>query len=158
MVEFDVKMTTGKMYDYMLKHTFSSFSGIVGEVLGFVLIIGFFSYNNWLYLFAGVVCVFYQPVALYVRAKKQVSMNEVFKTPLHYVLDEKGITVASGENSDSVEWTQIYRATSSSKSIILYTNRVNACIFPREDMGDKKDEIIKMIHTHVDPKRVNIRQ
>ena len=40
--EFDVNMTTGKMYDYMLRHTFTSFAGVVGEVLGIVLVVGFF--------------------------------------------------------------------------------------------------------------------
>lgn len=160
-IEFDVKMTTGKMYDYMLRHTFTSFSGIVGEVLGILLVSGFFVSANetkrWLYLIGGIVVVFYQPVSLYLRSKRQVATNEVFKEPLHYILDEKGITVQSGENSDSMEWTRMYRAVSTVSSIIIYTNRINACIFPKIDMGDKKDEIIKMISTHMDPKQVNIR-
>ena len=66
--EFDVKMTTGKMYDYMLRHTFTSFSGIVGELLGVLLVVGFFMYGNGVYLVAGATCVFYQPVALYYRS------------------------------------------------------------------------------------------
>ena len=160
-IEFDVKMTSGKMYDYMLRHTFTSFSGIVGEILGLLLVAGYFVTENptkkWLYLVMGIVCVLYQPVALYLRAKRQVASNEVFKEPLHYLLDEKGITVSSGENSDSMEWSGIYKVISTNRSIIIYTTRVNACIFPKEDMGDKKDAVIKMISTHMDPKQVNIR-
>ena len=53
--EFDVKMTTSKMYGYMMRHTFTSFAGIVGEFLGIVLIAGFFAYGQWLYLVAGIV-------------------------------------------------------------------------------------------------------
>ena len=153
-------MTTGKMYDYMLRHVFTTFAGIIGEVLGILLIAGFFVYtssNKWLYLVMGIVVVFYQPVSLYIRAKKQVLSNEVFKEPLHYTLDEKGITVRSGENEDSLEWNKMYRAVSTTKSIIIYTTRINACIFPKEDMGDQKDNIIKMICTHMDPKQVNIK-
>ncbi len=155
--EFDVNMTTGKMYDYMLRHTFTSFAGVVGEVLGIVLVVGFFVTGQWLYLIAGVVCVVYQPIALYMRARRQVNSNEVFKTPLHYTLDDEGITVKSGDNTDSLPWEKMYKAVSTNRSVILYTGRVNACIFPKDDMGDRKDEVIRIISTHMDPKQVNIR-
>lgn len=155
--EFDVNMTTGKMYDYMLRHTFTSFAGVVGEVLGIVLVVGFFVTGQWLYLIAGVVCVVYQPVALYMRARRQVNSNEVFKAPLHYTLDDEGITVKSGDNTDSLPWEKMYKAVSTNRSVILYTGRVNACIFPKDDMGDRKDDVIRIISTHMDPKQVNIR-
>ncbi len=156
-VEFDVQMTTGKMYDYMLRHTFTSFAGIVGELLGFVLLGGFFAYGQWIYLIAGIVCVFYQPVALYLRARRQVNSNEVFASPLHYRLDETGITVRSGDAEDKLPWEKIYKAVSTTRSVIVYTNRINACIFPKADMGDRKDDAIRIISTHMDPKQVNIR-
>lgn len=113
--------------------------------------------RRWLYLIGGFVIVVYQPVSLYLRAKKQVATNEVFKTELHYILDDKGITVQSGENSDSLEWNRIYKAVSTMRSIIVYTTRINACIFPKEDLGGQKDEVVKMICTHMDPKQVNIK-
>ena len=156
-IEFDVKMTSGKMYDYMLRHTFTSFAGIVGELLGIALIVGFFAYGQWLYLLAGIVCVLYQPVALYYRARRQVNSNEVFKEPLHYKLDDSGVTVRSGDNTDSLALEKMYKAVSTTRSVILYTSRINACIFPKEDMGDKKADVIAMISTHMDPKQVNIR-
>lgn len=159
-IEFDVQMTTAKMYDYMLRHTFSSFSGIIGEMLGLLITAGFFSVEGdrkWLYLIFGLVLVVYQPVALYLRAKKQVASNEVFKSPLHYVLDETGITVQSGDNTDSLEWAKMYKAVSTMRSIIIYTTRVNACIFPKEDLGALKDDVVKFICTHMDPKQVNIK-
>ena len=156
-VEFDVNMTCGKMYDYMLRHTFTSFAGIVGELLGIVLVVGFFAYGQWLYLILGIVCVFYQPVALYMRARRQVKTNPVFSKPLHYRLDDNGITVTSGEDSDTLSWDKMYRAVSTSRSVIIYTNRINACIFPKDDMGAGKDDAVKIISTHMDAKQVNIR-
>ncbi|MCR5688531.1 MAG: YcxB family protein [Lachnospiraceae bacterium] len=155
--DFDVVMTPAKMYDYMLRHTFTSFSGIVGEVLGIVLVIGFFVTHNWIYLLAGILCVFYQPVALYYRAGRQVKTNEVFSRPLHYTVDDTGITVKSGDVCDSLTWDKMYKAVSTSRSVILYTGRINACIFPKEDMGPVKDDVIALISTHMDPKQVNIR-
>ncbi len=156
-VEFDVNMTTGKMYDYMLRHTFTSFAGVLGELLGILLVAGAFIYSQWIYFVFGVICIFYQPVALYWRSKRQVNNTPAFKEPLHYVLDEAGITVKSGENTESLAWEKMYKAVSTSKSVILYTNRVSACIFPKEDLGDKKEEVIRFISSHMDPKQVNIR-
>ena len=156
-VEFDVNMTTGKMYDYMLRHTFTSFAGIVGELLGFVLVAGFFVTNEWLYLAAGILCVFYQPVALYIRSKRQVEKNEIFSQPLHYTVDDEGISVKAGDNTDSLTWDKMYKAVSTTRSVILYTGIVNACIFPKEDMGAVKDDVIRLISTHMDAKQVNIR-
>ena len=156
-VEFDVQMTPVKMYDYMLRHTFTSFAGIVGEILGFVLIAGFFVTHIWVYLLAGMICVFYQPVALYFRSRRQVRENRAFDGPLHYLLDDNGVTVTSGEDTASLPWDSMYKAVSTTHSVILYTGRVNACIFPKEDMGAAKDKAIAIISAHMDPKQVNIR-
>lgn len=156
-IEFDVQMTTSKMYDYMLYHTFRSFSGIMGEIVGIMLIACYFAVHKPLYLLAGIIVVLYLPVALYVNAKKQVSLNPVFKTPLHYILDEEGISVHSGDAADSQKWEDMHKAVSSGKSIIIYTNKINACIFPKADLGDKLPDVIKMISTHMEPKRVIIR-
>ncbi|MDO4966587.1 MAG: YcxB family protein [Lachnospiraceae bacterium] len=156
-VEFDVKMTTAKMYDYMLMHTLRSFSGIVGEAVGIMLIACFFASYKWLYLIAGVIVVFYLPVALYMNAKKQVMLNPVFKQILHYTLDEEGITIKVGEDSDSQKWSDMHKAISTAKSIIIYTNKINACIFPKSDMGDKLPDVVRMISTHMDPKKVTIK-
>lgn len=156
-IEFDVQMTTSKMYDYMLYHTFRSFSGIMGEVVGILLIACYFAARKPLYLIAGIVVVLYLPVALYINAKKQVTLNPVFKAPLHYTLDEEGITVAAGEATDSQKWSDMHKAVSSGKSIIIYTNKINACIFPKSDLGEKLPDAIRMISTHMDAQKVVIR-
>ncbi len=155
--EFDVKMTTGRMYEYMMRHTFTSFAGIMGECLGIVLIIGSFAYRQWLWLVAGIILALYQPVALYYRAARQVRSNEVFKDPLHYTLDDEGITVKSGDVTDSIPWKGMYKAVSTNHLIILYTTRINAIIFPKDDLADRKTDVIAAISAHMDPKQVNIR-
>ena len=156
-IEFDVQMTVSKMYDYMLYHTFRSFSGIMGEVVGIMLIACYFASHKILYLLAGIVVVLYLPIALYINAKKQVMLNPVFKTPLHYILDEEGITVSSGDATDSQKWSDMHKAVSTGKSLIIYTNKINACIFPKSDLGNKLADVIKMISTHMDAKKVVIR-
>ena len=40
-LEFDVKVTPSAMYDYLLHHTYSGKSGIIGTVFGVFLIMAF---------------------------------------------------------------------------------------------------------------------
>jgi len=83
--------------------------------------------------------------------------NPAFKQPLHYVLDDEGITVSQGEVSQSQSWENMYKAISTNKSIIVYTSPVNATIFPRRAMGQDTVRYIEMICTHMPPAKVKIR-
>lgn len=155
-VEFDVKMNAGVLFDYMLHHTYTGSAGILGSAVGALGVVAFFMNGYPLYLILGVIILFYQPVSLWLRAKKQ-SLNPVFKEPLHYKMTEEGVTVSQGETEQFQSWDDMYRAVSTGRSIILYTGRINASIFPRADLGQKQAEVIGMISTHMPPKKVNIR-
>ena len=39
-IKFDVKMTVGLMYDFLLYHTYTSMAGLISTILG-ILILGF---------------------------------------------------------------------------------------------------------------------
>ena len=54
-------------------------------------------------------------------------------------------------------WEGMVKAISTPKSIVVYTTAVNACIFPKRDLGDGKMKVIEMISTHMPPKKVKIR-
>ena len=156
-VEFDVKMEAGILYDYMMHHTFSSFVGMMGTVVGALLLIVFFAERQALFLIAAVVVLAYQPWSLFLRSRQQMVNNPAFKKPLHYKLTEDGIEVSQDGAVDSQKWEDMYKAVSTGSSIIVYTSRVNACIFPKKDMGDSKYKVIEMISTHMPPKKVKIR-
>lgn len=155
--EFDVKMTTSTLYDYALNHAYKGASGILGTAVGVLLLANFVRYHQFLYLLFGLVTVFYIPVALYISAKRQVLSVPAFKEPLHYRITEEGMEVSQGEEKAEQKWDAVLSAVSTRKSIILYTGKAVATIFPREDMGKQTENVIKMISTHVDPKRVKIR-
>ena len=108
-MEFDVQMTSGDLYDYMLHHTYGSASGLIGSVAGALMVV------------------------------------------------DEGLEVSQGEETQSQKWEDIHKAISTTKSIIVYTTAVNASIFPRRELGDKEQGVIKMISTHMPPKKVKIR-
>ncbi len=158
-IEFDVKMNVGKMYDYMLYHTFHGMQGILGEIVGILLIVGFVitDPHKWLYLIFGLIVLFYLPVALYVNAKRQVTLQPAFKEPLHYILSDEGIEVHAGEQVDSQGWESVHKVASTSRNLILYTSKNTASLFPKEDLGDDLMPVVEIISKHVDPGKVNIR-
>ena len=157
-VEFDVKITAADLYDYMLSHTYSGFSGLFGSIVGALFIVMYFSVGYFLYLLAGVVILLYVPCSLFLRAHKQVALNEAFKKPLHYVLTDEGVTVSQGENEIFQEWDVVYKAKSTNRSLLIYTSKVNAWIFPKRDLGKDKDAVIQLISLHVAPDKVKIKQ
>lgn len=157
MVELDIKIGAGDLYDYMLMHNYNSTAGIMGSVLGAVMVMVGLAKAYWIFVIAGIILLLYLPWTLFIKSRQQILNNPVFKQPLHYVLDENGITISQGETSTHQAWEDMVKAVSTGKSIIVYTTRVNATIFPKNQMGDKKEAVIAVISTHMPPKKVKIR-
>jgi len=156
--EFDVHMTASALYDYNMYHTYSGLAGIVGTAFGAMLLVIFAANRQPAFLFAGLVVIFYSPVALFINSRKQAKLNPMFKNPLHYVMDDEGVTVSQGDEEISVSWDQMLKACSTNQSLLLYTSKNSAWVFPKAELSEKKYDIIEMISTHMDPKKVKIKQ
>ena len=145
-VEFDVKIDSAVLYDYMLHHTYTSFAGVVGTTVGALILVAFGMTGHVVYLIAGLIILLYQPLT-----------NPAFKQPLHYKMTEEGVEVSQGDMVEFQKWEDMVKAISTGRSIILYTTRINASIFPRRDLKDSLSKVVEMISTHMPPKKVNIR-
>ncbi len=156
--EFDVQMTTAALYDYNMYHTYTGSAGIAGTAAGAVFIIIYLSVKNPMYLAAGLLLILYSPVALYVSSYKQIKLNPAYKKPLHYILDDEGVTVISGDESIKVGWDKMYKARSTNQSILLYTGRASARVFLKKALGQQRYDVIEIISTHMSPDKVKIRQ
>ncbi len=156
-VEFDVKVTPGVLYDYMLYHTYASASGLIGSVVGALLVVAFFMGKGVLCLIAGITVLVYLPWTLMLKSRQQYLANPAFKNPLHYKLTEEGIEVSQNDEVQGQKWEELYKAVSTPRSLILYTSPVNASIFPRKDLGEKLPGVIEIISTHMPPGKVKIR-
>ncbi|MGN0403236.1 MAG: YcxB family protein [Acetatifactor sp.] len=157
MMEFDVKIEAGDLYDYMLRHSYNSPAGILGSCFGALFIVFAMMSKQWLYLVFGAILLVYLPWSLFLKSRQQVVNNPSFKKPLHYVLDEQGITISQGEDSVQYLWEELHKAVSTGRSIILYTSAVNATIFPKRQLEDNITDVIRMISTHMPPGKVKIR-
>lgn len=158
LLEFDVHINAGVLYDYMLKHTYSGLQGILATVIGVLLIMLFLSGSGILYLIFGIVVIVYIPISLFMSANRQAMAVEAFKKPLHYRMLEEGIEVSQGDIVELQKWEGMVKAISTGKSIIVYTSKIKAAIFPRTDLGGQAMEVIEIISTHMDPQKVKIKQ
>ena len=80
-----------------------------------------------------------------------------FREPLHYRITEEGVEISQNLVKEFQSWENMYKATATGKSIILYTSRVNASIFPRKDLGEKQILLVQMISKHMPANRVKIK-
>ena len=157
MLELTVKIEAGDLYDYMLMHSYNSPAGLVGSTFGALLIVFAFAAKQWIFIVLGLVMLLYLPWTLFIKSRSQILSNPSFQEPLTYILDEGGRAVSQGEAQEKMAWGDMHKAVSTGRSIIVYTSRVNATIFPKRQMGDQRNAVIEMISTHMPPARVKIR-
>lgn len=157
MLELDVKIEAKDLYDYMVAHTYSKPMNILASCFGGVLVVMGVMNSRLIFVIGGIALLLYLPWTLFLKSRQQAINNPVFKEPLHYVLDDNGITISQGDQTQSQEWGNMYKAISTSKSIIVYTSPVNATIFPRRVLGDDVARCIQIISTHMPPAKVKIR-
>lgn len=157
MIELDIKIEAGDLYDYMLRHSYNSSSGILGSALGAVMIIVALAEHQWLFLIGGLALLLYLPWVLFIKSRQQILNNPAFKKPFHYKLDDEGLTITQDEAEEKQSWEKMHKAVSTGRSIILYTSKVNATIFPKRQLGDQKMAVVEMISTHMPPAKVRIR-
>ena len=157
MLELTVKIEAGDLYDYMLMHSYTSPAGLVGSAFGAILILFAIAAQQWIFIVLGLVMLLYLPWTLFLKSSSQSLTNPSFQEPLHYLLDEEGLTVSQGEAQEKMAWGDMYKAVSTGRSIILYTSRVNATLFPKRQLGDRRAAVIEIISTHMPPSKVKIR-
>lgn len=156
-LELDVKINASELYNYMMHHTYSCLSGLIGTTVGALLVCAFFMGYGMLYLIFGGVIIAYLPISLFTRSRQQALRNPAFREPLHYRLCEEGIEVSQQDEVQMTSWDMVVKAVSTTSSYIIYTSKINAFILPKKDMGEKTSKVLEMIATHIPPSRNKIR-
>lgn len=154
---FDVKITSGILYDYMLYHTYTGPSGLLGNCMGALMVVLFFYNGNILALIGGLVVLAYTPWTLFLKSRQQMLRTASFNEQFHYELSAEGIQISQGDDTLMLGWDGLYKAVSTRQSIIVYTSKVNACIFPRKDLDGQAVEVIRFLSEHLPPSKVKIR-
>lgn len=79
-----------------------------------------------------------QPVAIYFRAKRQVS-----KLPkeMEVGLDDHGVHIMTSEQVSHLKWKSVKQIRKENNMIIFYTNSASGLMIPNRVLGSRKNEI-----------------
>lgn len=143
-IEFDITLTSKDMYRFNMYQLYSGFHGwfsVVVSLLIFVLAGRTYGrvepMYTVIYVVFGIVFLIYQPGSLYLRSKHTLAVSEVLRNTLHYAVGEDGFAVSQREESAQLLWTQIYKFVVTKSNVLVYSNRTNAYIIPREQLGEE---------------------
>ncbi len=163
-VKVNVDMKDEYMVEFLLRHTYTHYSGIIGLIVGVgALAMGISTISQGelqasmpMFLIA-ILFLIVTPVTTVNRAKQQVQKSEMFQKTIEYEFTEKGVTARQGKISADNEWDEFMKAIETKMSVILYVSRLRAIIFPKACMGEKYGEVVQMIRTHMPAAKVKIR-
>lgn len=156
-VEFDIKIETNDMYDFLMRHFYSSFSGRFGIVLSIGAMIVFFygigkveMSKLILLVILSLLFTVVQPLQMRQKAAAQVKKNPLMQEPFHFVFDENGMSVSQKKEKASIKWKEIRQVKESKRSIYVYVTSINANIIPKQQVGDKLEALKELIRENMD--------
>ena len=150
-VKFSVKTTAKSLAKFMINNTYRKLTGIIWIIFSIVVVaVTVYTWSSvdmrssiLMILLASLYTII-NPVMLIYKAHRQVKTNESFKEPLNYSLDDKGVTVSQGEDSESTSWDETWKLVKYGDQIILYITTMRAFIWPIEQIGDQYDDVIRL--------------
>jgi len=147
-IEFDVKLSENDLYRFNLRQSYLSTQGpisiiiaILFAVVSVVTLRGGNYFYGVVYIVAALLFLFYIPITLRLRAKRTLGKNPVMAEGFHYQISEEEIRVTAGEQSDAMDWQNVYKMVATKHQVLIFTNRIVAFIIPREQLGDKYDAL-----------------
>lgn len=155
-MELDVKITDKDMYRFHMYHLYHGFTGWFSILIAIIAWLA--AGLTWksvstgytvLYIVFGIAFLFYYPVTMKGRAKRQIAASEALRGTLHYTIDEKGIEVSFQEESALLEWKQVYKMVSTKHNVLIYSSRINAYILPMEVIGTQYEQLKQIADSHL---------
>ena len=163
-LEFDVKVTEKDLYSFYIELAFNGWQGVLAwrcAVLLDVASVSSAQKGNTeyvvLYIIVGILVLLYVPFSLKGRVKMIMKTNEVFSKPLHFEIDEKNIKVSQGEEMAQLPWEQVYRFVANDKRILIFSNRKNAYILSKEQLGDSYEPLKELAGSTLEKYRLKIK-
>lgn len=157
-VQFQVKIGVKDLYYFLLSYNYKSFGGLFGLLISVVCLVYLAitckdnsSGANLLFLFLGLLFTVIQPLMLFQKAAQQVTKSPAFREPLEYEVNEEGVVIRQNAEEVPVTWNAIVKVVEDKKQILIYTSRVNACIWPKEQFAEQVEEVKEAISAHMEP-------
>ena len=164
LITFSVQMTWKEIYKFTMYHTYHSFAGIFGLVLSVIalanLIISFDELSDQGKTIMTIVAAWFlifEPIRMLARSKSQMKLSKAYKKPLDYIISEEGVTVSQDEESQTIEWSRLLKNVETKTQILVYSNRINAFIFPKECFKDQLSDVREIMVEYTKDTQVKLK-
>ena len=158
-ISFQVKTGVKDLFTFLMYYNYKSFGGVMGLVISGVslaMLAVTFPNNsfrsNLLLLFLGLLFTVIQPLMLLQKAASQKVKNPNFNEPLQYELGPEEIVLRQKEQEMTITWDTIVKVVESKQQILVFTSRVHAFVWPKEQLGEDSEQIRQWVSEHVDQK------
>lgn len=163
-MEFEIKLTDKDMYRFNMYQMYSGFHGWLSVILAvFVFVVGGVTCGEVetsrtvLYVVFGILFLIYPPLSLWLAAKRALAASAVLQGTLHYLVDEKGFTVSQSGESAKLPWKSIYKMVATKSNVLVYSNRRNAYVIPRAQLGEQYGDLAKLANDKLAKYRVKMK-
>lgn len=164
-VTLDIKLDAKDLFKFNMMQAYRGMQGSLSIILPILV----FAYavtsygtvsigSTLVYIGLGIMFLVYVPVSLWLRVNKTVKdENNALSKSIHYEFEEETIRVSVGEESVEFKWKNIFQMKTSGNLILLYTNRINAYIFPLAQVGDNYEALSKLAHSKLEKYRIRMK-
>lgn len=162
-LSINIKITEKDMADFILRHNYSSpsgWGGVLISIAAIILLIVRFDVMDMTTRLAmiviGALFIVVNPILLVSKAKKQVRNNQMFATPITYILSDDVIAIEQNGEQLTIPWTDIRVVKGSKKAIVVYVTRVRALLWPMTQIEAQYDDILKLLNEKLGTARVRV--
>src|SRR5574344_480148 len=115
-VKVEVKLTKKEMFNFMMRHNYTTFGGICGILISLgALVMFIMNFTNdkmstpYKVALVAIALLFtvIQPIMLYIKSAAQVKNNGSVNKPLIYSFDSTGITISKGDESGTNKYEDV---------------------------------------------------
>ncbi|MCR4777416.1 MAG: YcxB family protein [Lachnospiraceae bacterium] len=154
---YDIKLTLWDMFVFLMKHEYSSFSGLFGLCVSIFAIAGLaFGWagedSNMFFVYIVIALMFtvLNPLRLFMSAAQQLSKNPTFQTAITYSFDEDGVHLRQGELANDNKWEELSKLAKGRSIMVLYVSKKIGYILPKSALGSEYDEVAQYITSHME--------
>lgn len=164
-VTLDIKLDAKDLFKFNMMQAYRGMQGSLSIILPILV----FAYavtsygtvsigSTLVYIGLGIMFLVYVPVSLWLRVNKTIKdENNALSKSIHYEFEEETIRVSVGEESVEFKWENIFQMKTSGNLLLLYTNRINAYIFPLAQVGNNYEALSKLAHSKLEKYRIRMK-
>jgi hypothetical protein len=164
-ISFNIQLTVGDLYYFMMYHYYKGLSGAFGLLLSIAAAIAlcanYSTMNGTTRLFFLIVALAFtviNPIWMLMKARAQIARNQSLGGDLTYILDDRQFTIAMGEEHVDIKWDQVTKVRDNGRALIVYVTSIRGYIWPKKQIASEYEQILAILKENVKPGKLHLKK